>query len=121
MTLTLGVPTTAAPQQRHLIGGTAGFDCVHYAHILERRKPVLLAMQHRPDATDALSLLITRSCHIAEQLEVEPRRWNAARSPATSRWRFCVTFARARPVTVEIADPVTLYELTIHPRVGETA
>ncbi|MFF1690782.1 hypothetical protein [Streptomyces sp. NPDC058254] len=73
------------------------------------------------NALDALAWLVTRSCHIAEQLDPEPGRQVRHRMLApTLQHELLRDLQDSSPVTIEIADPETLFELSIR-RHAETA
>ncbi|MFD0033812.1 hypothetical protein ACFVJK_37390 [Streptomyces sp. NPDC127172] len=86
-----------------------------------QRPALLLATHGAANALDALAWLITRSCAIAEQLDAEPRRQVRHRMlSATLQEEILRDLQDRRPVTIEIADPETRFELTIRPY-AETA
>ncbi|MGP3777030.1 hypothetical protein ACTWJ8_39980 (plasmid) [Streptomyces sp. SDT5-1] len=121
MTLTLAPPTTittkaSAPHCAH-----DDYECINTAH-LHGRSAVELACCRTTTAIDALTWLIVRGFHIAEQLDTEPRRQLQAYLLAPALQDDLLTrICALHTVTLEIADPETLYELRIQPRAGEAS
>ncbi|MET8210557.1 hypothetical protein ABZT51_31910 [Streptomyces sp. NPDC005373] len=113
MMLATGAASATADDHRQRSSEPAEFACVHYAHTMQR-PALLLATHHAVSALDALAWLITRSCDIAEQLDAEPRRQVRHRMLAATLQEELLRDLRERcPVTIEIADPETRFELTV--------
>ncbi|MFE4719422.1 hypothetical protein ACFRLW_23860 [Streptomyces sp. NPDC056728] len=115
MMLALGAALATADDDPHRSSEPADFACVHYAHTM-RRPPLILATHHAASALDAFAWLIGRSCHIADQLDTEPRRQVRHRMLTTVVQEGLLRHLQKRcPVTIEIADPDTRFELSIRP------
>ncbi|MFE4256412.1 hypothetical protein ACFRU3_44755 [Streptomyces sp. NPDC056910] len=114
MILAPGAASTTAYDDPHRPAEPADFACVHYAHTLQR-PPLLLATYRAVNALDALAWLINRSCDIAEQLDTEPRRQVGHRMLAPLLQDELLRDLQERcPITIEIADPETRFELSIY-------
>ncbi|MGW6357965.1 hypothetical protein ACWFR5_23055 [Streptomyces sp. NPDC055092] len=84
----------------------------------ERRRTRLDERQRTLTVLAALELawLISRSCDIAEQLDTESRRQVRHRMLASPLEDELLRDLQERcPVTIEIADPETRFELSIYP------
>ena len=113
MSLTLSpvTPPAASPSAT-----SAGYTCINLGHTAQRQ-PLLLDAQHAANAYDALAWLVTRGCHIAEQLDTEPRRQVQHQVLGHALQQGLLQHLRTlHAVTLEIADPETVFELSIRRR-----
>ncbi|WP_432180065.1 hypothetical protein [Streptomyces sp. NBC_00063] len=116
MTRALAAGSAVPRDDPHRPARASGLDCVHHAHT-RLQPPLLLATHRAVNAFAALSWLIACSCHIADQLDAEPRRQVRQRmlKPALQD-ELLHDLQESCFVTIEIADPETLFELTIRSR-----
>jgi hypothetical protein len=119
--MTLAFDASAAPSSDERPLAPAYFECLHYAHTAPQ-PPLLLATHRVAGPYDALGWVITRGCHIAEQIDAEPRRQLHARVLAPELQRELPSGMReSRIVTLEIAAPDILFELSVRPAPTETS